>query len=557
MTYQVFARKWRPKNLDSVVGQDLVRTALTQAINNQRVHHAYLFSGTRGCGKTTFARLLAKALNCAEGPTSSPCGVCTACEQINAGQCPDVFEVDAASRTKVEETRDLLENVPYAPVSCRTKVYIIDEVHMLSQHSFNALLKTLEEPPEHVKFLLATTDPDKLPVTILSRCLQYHLKPISVPDIQGQLSRILNEEKLSAEPDSLMLLAQAARGSLRDALSLLEQALAYEPKGLTSEGVRTMLGWTGHQQLPELLECVLSGDVAKAIALVQTFQQSGVNFTALLDAALRLIHAVSLTQWAPETAVYRDIDPDTLTQLSEKASPESWQLMYQLLLDGKRDMALAPEPGLGFEMLILRAVAFQPARRSPGSTPVSAPSRPTSAPPVKKVTTQRASKPTALSREPKEPAAPTKASPAQATSAATAAEPNWLDPQSWATWSSALPLSGIQRMLVQHCVVESKEGARLCLRLDPKQSACLSPERIKQIEAVMQKQAGTTLQLDIAVKKEAAPLKNTPQQLADAKAAKAASTAKQAVESDPHIQAVLETFDGTIEHIEPQKEADK
>lgn len=361
MSYQVLARKWRPQTFADVVGQEHVLTALANGLSLGRIHHAYLFSGTRGVGKTSIARLLAKGLNCETGVTATPCGVCDNCREIEQGRFVDLIEIDAASRTKVEDTRDLLDNVQYAPARGRFKVYLIDEVHMLSRHSFNALLKTLEEPPAHVKFLLATTDPQKLPVTILSRCLQFHLKALDVEQIRHQLEHILGEEQIAFEPRALQLLARAADGSLRDALSLTDQAIASGDGHLTAESVSTMLGTLDDDQALSLIEALVAADGERVMAGVNEAAARGVEWEALLVEMQSLLHRIAMVQLSP-SALGADMAAVELRmrELARTVPPTDVQLYYQTLLIGRKELPYAPDRRMGVEMTLLRALAFHP-----------------------------------------------------------------------------------------------------------------------------------------------------------------------------------------------------
>ncbi|HDM8322520.1 TPA: DNA polymerase III subunit gamma/tau [Yersinia enterocolitica] len=376
MSYQVLARKWRPKTFADVVGQEHVLTALANGLSLGRIHHAYLFSGTRGVGKTSIARLLAKGLNCETGITATPCGTCANCLEIEQGRFVDLIEIDAASRTKVEDTRELLDNVQYAPARGRFKVYLIDEVHMLSRHSFNALLKTLEEPPAHVKFLLATTDPQKLPVTILSRCLQFHLKVIDVEVIRAQLEKILLAEQISSDARALQLLARAADGSMRDALSLADQAIAMGDGHVTTATVSQMLGTLDDEQPLAIIEALVSADGARVMAQLEQAASRGVDWENLLVETLSLLHRIAMVQLLPSMLDnhYATIEP-RLRELARTLSPTDIQLYYQTLLVGRKELAYAPDRRMGVEMTLLRALAFHPKAiiAEPQRVPVSAP----------------------------------------------------------------------------------------------------------------------------------------------------------------------------------------
>ncbi|HAF2546794.1 TPA: DNA polymerase III subunit gamma/tau [Salmonella enterica] len=361
MSYQVLARKWRPQTFADVVGQEHVLTALANGLSLGRIHHAYLFSGTRGVGKTSIARLLAKGLNCETGITATPCGVCDNCREIEQGRFVDLIEIDAASRTKVEDTRDLLDNVQYAPARGRFKVYLIDEVHMLSRHSFNALLKTLEEPPAHVKFLLATTDPQKLPVTILSRCLQFHLKALDVEQIRHQLEHILNEEHIAHEPRALQLLSRAADGSLRDALSLTDQAIASGDGQVSTQAVSAMLGTLDDDQALSLVEAVVDANGERVMSLLNEAAARGIEWEALLVEMLSLLHRIAMVQLSP-AALGSDMAAieQRMRELARTVPPGDLQLYYQTLLIGRKELPWAPDRRMGVEMTLLRALAFHP-----------------------------------------------------------------------------------------------------------------------------------------------------------------------------------------------------
>ncbi len=364
MSYLALARKWRPNKFDQVVGQKHVLTALENALAQNRLHHAYLFSGTRGVGKTSIGRLFAKGLNCETGITAAPCGQCDTCREIDEGRFVDLLEIDAASRTKVEDTRELLDNVQYKPARGRFKVYLLDEVHMLSRHSFNALLKTLEEPPEYVKFLLATTDPQKLPVTILSRCLQFHLKPISVDEIHQQLDHILVQEQVSAEPKALGMISHAADGSMRDALSLTDQAIALGNGEIQTDIVGHMLGTIDTDQAIHLLESISSKQPQQAIEKIQHLASNGVEWDGLLQQVAAQLHRIAMYQALPSTLDQAQPDAEKIELLSKALSPQDVQLYYQIAIKGREDLALSPNGRVGMEMIVLRMMAFRPSVKS-------------------------------------------------------------------------------------------------------------------------------------------------------------------------------------------------
>ncbi|WP_425914515.1 DNA polymerase III subunit gamma/tau [Pseudomonas sp. GWSMS-1] len=361
MSYQVLARKWRPRSFSEMVGQTHVLRALINALDSQRLHHAYLFTGTRGVGKTTIARIIAKCLNCETGISSTPCGVCSICKEIDEGRFIDLIEVDAASRTKVEDTRELLDNVQYSPSRGRFKVYLIDEVHMLSTSSFNALLKTLEEPPPHVKFLLATTDPQKLPVTVLSRCLQFSLKNMPPERVVDHLSHVLAAEQIPFENDALWLLGRAADGSMRDAMSLTDQAIAFGEGKVLAADVRAMLGTLDHGQVYGVLHALLEGDARGLIEAVRHLAEQGPDWNGVLSEILNVLHRVAIAQALPEAVDNGQGDRERVLELASVLPSEDVQFYYQMGLIGRRDLPLSPDPRSGFEMVLLRMLAFRPA----------------------------------------------------------------------------------------------------------------------------------------------------------------------------------------------------
>ncbi|MGB0467235.1 MAG: DNA polymerase III subunit gamma/tau [Pontibacterium sp.] len=368
MSYQVLARKWRPRRFQEMVGQAHVLKALVNALDDDRLHHAYLFTGTRGVGKTSLARLFAKALNCEQGVSSTPCGECSACRAIAEGRFVDLIEVDAASRTKVEDTRDLLENVQYAPTQGRYKVYLIDEVHMLSTHSFNALLKTLEEPPPHVKFLLATTDPQKLPVTILSRCLQFNLKNMIPERIVDHLKFVLGEEQVPYEQSALWLLARSADGSMRDAMSLTDQAIAFGAGEITEVDVRAMLGTIDQRLVYQMLECLAEHNAQGLLDAVKDLAQYSPDYNTVLGDLISLLHRIAVGQVLPDAVDNSMGDMEQVKNLASRLSAEDLQLYYQVALMGRKDLPFVPDAREGLEMVLLRMLAFRPAGVAPGAT---------------------------------------------------------------------------------------------------------------------------------------------------------------------------------------------
>ncbi|WP_421595288.1 DNA polymerase III subunit gamma/tau [Rahnella sp. PD4] len=476
MSYQVLARKWRPQTFADVVGQEHVLTALANGLSLGRIHHAYLFSGTRGVGKTTIARLLAKGLNCETGITSTPCGVCDNCREIEQGRFVDLIEIDAASRTKVEDTRDLLDNVQYAPARGRFKVYLIDEVHMLSRHSFNALLKTLEEPPAHVKFLLATTDPQKLPVTILSRCLQFHLKALDAEQIRKQLEHVLTQETITTEPRALQLLSRAADGSMRDALSLTDQAIAMGQGAVTTETVAQMLGTLDDEQPLAMLEALVSADGSQMMAQVEQAASRGVDWENLLVETLALLHRIAMVQLLPSVLDnhYAAIE-QRLRELARVIPPADVQLYYQTLLIGRKELAYAPDKRMGVEMTLLRALAFHPKViiAEPAPQPVAAPVN-------------------VATPAPSQPAAPRNAPP----------QPNYNAPPPGNAEPAAMPDTTAQ--LLQARTQLLRQGSTT-----PKKAEPAAPGKARPATSALERLASVTERAQtLAVKKEpAAPIK--------------------------------------------------
>ncbi len=511
MSYTALARKWRPKSFAELIGQEHVRRALVNALDSGRVHHAFLFTGTRGVGKTTIARILAKCLNCEKGVTAEPDGTCASCREIDAGRFPDLIEVDAASRTKVDDTRELLDNVQYAPSRGRFKVYLIDEVHMLSAHSFNALLKTLEEPPPHVKFLLATTDPQKLPVTVLSRCLQFNLKRLPVAAIAAHMQHILEAEGLPYEPAGLKLVAQAADGSMRDALSLLDQLLAFGGGRAGEAEARAMLGTVARDHVLRLAELLAAGDGAALLRGAQQFEEFAPDYAQLLDELAALLVRVALRQALPAYEGDELYDAQLLDRLAPQLAPEDVQLYYQTAILGRRDLPLAPDPRTGFEMTLLRMLAFRPA--GAGTEPEPA----------------RAARPA--------PRAVAPAAPAGGGAAAAGS----------ATWSevlAALELTGAARQLAHHCVFIGRQGAQVRLALDPRNQLLRTPALEDKLAQALSRYYGEAVRLEFQPLSGAGT--ETPAQAQRRASDEELASARRAFEDDAAVKGLRERFGATV-----------
>jgi DNA polymerase III subunit gamma/tau len=534
MSYQVLARKWRPKTFQELVGQEHVVRALSNALEQQRLHHAYLFTGTRGVGKTTLARILAKALNCETGITSNPCGKCSACTEIDKGRFIDLLEVDAASNTKVDQMRDLLENAQYAPTVARFKVFIIDEVHMLSTSSFNAMLKTLEEPPAHVKFILATTDPQKMPVTVLSRCLQFNLRQMPVAAITGHLQTILARESIQAENTALQLVARAASGSMRDALSLLDQAIAYGAGTVHEAEVRAMLGAIDQSYLFTLLRALTRRDGQALLQAAQDMEQRSLSFDAALSELALLLHQTALAQSVPE-AIPADLpERSQLMDLAELFAAEDLQLYYQIALLGRRDLSLAPDEYAGFTMCLLRMLAFTPgeaATRASTAIPVNN-SAPTA--PVPVIAAEAAAKEQLAEPLPIIHAAATTASPP----AQTPFDGNWRG------LVDQLKLGGMARMLAQNCELTEFDGQRVRLTVPQNQKHLLDNITMDKLRSTLKQHFGH--QLQVLIESGDSTEVNTPaQQISREKAVRQAQ-AESSIQNDPFVRDLMDDFGATI-----------
>ena len=533
MSYQVLARKWRPRRFADLVGQTHVARALINALDHDRLHHAFLFTGTRGVGKTTIARILAKSLNCETGVSSQPCGVCASCREVDEGRFVDLIEVDAASRTKVDDTRELLDNVQYAPTRGRYKVYLIDEVHMLSGHSFNALLKTLEEPPPHVKFLLATTDPQKLPVTVLSRCLQFHLKRLSPELIGGQLEKILAAEGIAFDAGSLLLLARAADGSMRDALSLLDQAIAFGGGKVSEAEVRDMLGTIDSGVIDRILEALAGQDASAMLAAVADAHDSNADPDGVLDELLVALHRVALLQAAPQ-AVENETDAGR-RDLAARLSPEDVQLFYQIGLIGRRDLALAPDTRTGLEMALLRMLAFRPGAPvsppAPGKTVPVSPSR--AVPAASGAVPPSATKP-----------APVQAVKVQAPVVTTATAAGVAaGGESWNEIVAALNLAGLVRELAMNAVPDTLAGGTVHFTLDQAFAHLLNKEREAAIKQALASHLGRALEVRFTV---GTPASETPARAQQRARNERLQAATDSILADPNVQALQEQFNARV-----------
>jgi len=540
MNYQVLARKWRPHNFTEVVGQEHVVKSLMNALQHDRLHHAYLFTGTRGVGKTTIARILAKAINCENLQDFNPCGVCSVCRDLDEGRFLDLIEVDAASRTKVEDTRDLLDNAQYAPNHGRYKVYLIDEVHMLSGHSFNALLKTLEEPPAHVKFLLATTDPHKIPVTVLSRCLQFNLKRLLPSQIFTQMEFILQQEHIEAESGALKLLSRAADGSMRDGLSLLDQAIVYGNGKVGTEDVNAMLGTVAQQPVEDILTALAEGDAAAILDKINEIANLTPDFSDVLQQILQVLHRIALVQQIPN-AIDHDFDVKMIAALAAKLTPEDVQLYFQIGLVGQRDLDLAPDPRSGFEMVMLRMLTFRPVGAASAPVKPVQVRQPINTPPAQPASNQ--AQPvynTAVTTQP--------AIVAETTVQETVTQ----KPDSnWAEMVAAMKINGLTRELAHNCVLENIDDSVCTLILDPGHKQLRSARTEENLQKALQAYRKSPLKLVITTEKTTVA---TPAvQLTKAREDKQ-QAAVDAINADENVQALKEhlgarIMPGTIEPI--------
>ncbi|MGI9229033.1 MAG: DNA polymerase III subunit gamma/tau [Gammaproteobacteria bacterium] len=600
MSYQVLARKWRPRSFQDMVGQEHVLQALTNALDTERLHHGYLFTGTRGVGKTTLARILTKCLNCEKGVTSTPCNECSACTGIDAGRFVDLIEVDAASRAKVDETRDLMENVQYTPAAGRYKVYLIDEVHMFSGHSFNALLKTLEEPPPHVKFLLATTEAKKIPVTILSRCLQFNLKHLSVGQIDQQLVKILQAEDIKFEAPATRLVAAAAKGSMRDALSILDQAISYGQGELQEQQVSTMLGVLKQDYMFDLLNDIIADKPVEVLQRVDTMAETAPDYDSVLGEMLSILHQIAVAQVLPPET---DTIDEVIAAYRDRLSPEDVQLYYQIVLNGRKDLYSIPDPRMGFEMTVIRMLAFHPLRAvqgggaepSPGAGKkagaAAAPARPARAP-ARPAATQAQAKPapakpqsapapaqpeqasaqSAPAPAQPEPAsaqsapapaqsapAPAQAEPTPTQSAATTTQPEPTpadtapapippttgdSAEDWYQMIDQMGLSGLVKEVATHCFLKEHSQDKIHLVLRPEQEHLLKSAQRQRLQEAIKAHYGEQVKLLVTVEEAG---EETPAQMESRKAREGKQAAMQAIEDDPEAQKILDIFNGTVD----------
>ncbi len=523
LSHQVLARKWRPKNFDQVAGQQVALTALRHALEHQRLHHAYLFSGTRGVGKTTIGRILAKCLSCEQGISPTPCETCANCQQIDQGRFIDLIEIDAASNTKVEDTRELLDNVQYAPTQGRYKIYLIDEVHMLSNHSFNALLKTLEEPPEHVKFLLATTDPQKLPITVLSRCLQFNLPPISVDIIEQQLTHILQAEKINSEQTAIALIAKAANGSLRDALSLLDQAIAFGDGQLHFVTCQDMLGTIDQQTIIALATAILMQDSPQAFNHIHQLLAQGKDAAKVLATLAELFVQLAIYQ-QHSTSGHRDFNPEILAKLAAITNAQTLQLLYQITITSQRDLPLAPDNKTGLEMAMLRLLAFIPQ----GSKPY------------------RSSKAKNNTAGSVEPIQKTKQLTKKTVNTPIATPPN-IKADDWHTILSQLPATGLLKQMAFHCTLLTQNQHSVELVIDRQHANMVNERNKQQLSQLLSTHFARTIKVNIQTEATAPTEALSPAAHQEAIQKTQQQHAEDSIKNDPHVRFMQAEFDAIIE----------
>ena len=537
MSYQVLARKWRPKRFAELVGQEHVVRALSNALDSDRMHHAFLFTGTRGVGKTTIARIFAKSLNCERGQSSTPCGECGACVDIDAGRFVDLLEIDAASNTGIDDVRDVIENAQYSPARGRFKVYLIDEVHMLSKPAFNALLKTLEEPPPHVKFLLATTDPQKLPVTVLSRCLKFNLKRLLPAQITGQMRHILDAEGIVFQADALAELARAADGSLRDGLSLLDQAIAYGAGSVRAADVRAMLGTIERGRVFALLDAVHVGDGAALLTEIDRLAEFSPDFAGVLDEVAAVLHRVQLKQLVSGYSAPDETDDAGIDALAAALAPEATQLYYQIAISGRRDLPLAPTPRAGFEMVLLRMLAFRPVVAGESSRQLPPP-----APPATGASKTPARAPASMQDRPA--AAPTRVPdpPAAVAPALIAAKPP-ADLSDWPALIEAAGLKGPVGQLALHASLIGIEGGVVRLALKPVHEHFSAPPLVAMMEQKLTALLGQPLK--VRFEKVTGEIE-APAEIAERDRSTRQRAAEESLAGDPGVQSLLREFGGRL-----------
>ncbi len=524
MSYQVLARKWRPRSFSSLVGQEHVVRALTHALASQRLHHAYLFTGTRGVGKTTLARILAKSLNCETGVTTMPCGTCSSCQEIDAGRFVDLLEVDAATNTRVDEMRQLLENAVYAPTRGRYKVYVIDEVHMLSNSAFNAMLKTLEEPPEHVKFILATTDPQKIPVTVLSRCLQFNLKQMPPLAISTHLAHVLQAEGVAYEAAALALIARSAAGSMRDALSLLDQAIAHGAGSVEESHVRAMLGTVDLDYLYSILEAVQTGDAGELLRVAADMSMRSLSFGAALQELAALLTRLQIVQSAPASLDDEDPDRTRLLKLASGLSPEFVQLAYQIVINGRADLPMAPDEYAGFMMTLLRLHGFRPDSVSDVVSSIKSVSR-------------------AAPKHPANAAAASAIAPSKGLSAEAIAYKTDGAGSEWHEIVAALQLNGLARELAQHCELRQLGETECVLRLAPAHGHLQMKPAPDKLQQALREHLGrpVALRFELAQTETDTPAATVGRERRERREQAIAS-----IEQDSFVRDVIEGFDASL-----------